>query len=67
MSSPAAAEIQINNRIPEGIYQIVLKNMLPGDQCFINMFYSCYDFNMDYGLWSKINIISIKNGRRNKT
>jgi hypothetical protein len=43
MSSPAAAEVQINKRIPDGIYQIVLKNFVPGDTCFLNMFYSTPD------------------------
>lgn len=43
MSDAAAANIDIKNRIPSGIYQIVYTHLTPGDSMWIHMFYSVPD------------------------
>lgn len=39
ISAPAAAEVQINERTPKGIYEVVLRNFSPGDFCGVRLFY----------------------------
>jgi len=39
MSDAAAADVEIKERIPEGIYQIVYKHLTPHDAAWVHMFY----------------------------
>ena len=40
MSEAAAAKVEVKNRIPDGIYQIVFTNLIKGDTVFLQMFYA---------------------------
>ena len=66
MSSPAAAEVQINKRIPDGIYQVVLKDFVPGDTCFLNMFYRTTDDKREefYKRWTAGGLFDKDFGKR---
>lgn len=39
VSAPAAADVQINERSPSGIYEVVIRNFSPGDYCGVRMAY----------------------------
>jgi hypothetical protein len=39
MSDAAAAGVEIRDRVPDGIYEIVYKNLTPGDSAWVHMFY----------------------------
>jgi hypothetical protein len=39
MSDAAAAGVEVRERIPEGIYQIVYKHLTPDDTAWVHMFY----------------------------
>lgn len=39
MSDAAAARVEITDRIPEGIYQIVYHHLTPGDSAWVRLFY----------------------------
>ncbi|MFN7934663.1 MAG: hypothetical protein U0R19_15140 [Bryobacteraceae bacterium] len=39
MSSPAAARIEVKDRLPDGNYQIVFDNLIHGDTAFLSMYY----------------------------
>ena len=39
ISSAAAARVEIIERIPEGIYQVVYSHLTPGDTAMVHLFY----------------------------
>ena len=43
MSDPAAAHVEIKERLPEGNYQIVIEKFIKGDSMFFHMFYRTRD------------------------
>ena len=39
MSDAAAAKVEVRKRDPDGIYQVVITNLIKGDELFLQMFY----------------------------